>query len=342
MPVRMMTVRMIITLGAASSALITATPALAQQEIPYDERVYEYGQPVVQGEIQDERPVVFRSDPVVQPIAQPQPVIREEESIEPVRTVRYIKGPAYQARPVQTLPVQTLPVQSREVEYVEPVAASGAVRYVQPAQQIPHTAPYPAAHPQQHTYAQPAPAYATPAYAPAQRHAGYDREAWLDECRDRIRGRQRGSNGGIIGGLLGAIAGGVAGNRIFDSERLAGTLIGGGFGGLAGLAIGSLIGGRDRGRDIDECEDYLTRWEYQQQQRYQGGYQGAYGYQQGYTQGYMMVPVTVAIPQRAVVREYVTTEIVTEYVDVETTEPVRRRVITRPVPVKRQRYIKGQ
>ena len=328
-----MPVRMMISLGVASSALIAATPALAQQEMTYEDRVYEYAQPVVQGEVPRDLPVVFQSDPVVQPIAESAPVVWEEEAAQPVRTVRYIKGPAHQAAPVQT----------HDVEYVETVAAAphpvqhhpvGATRYVQAAPQMHHAAPHPQAHPQHHA----APVYAPPAYAPAQHRAGYDREAWLDECRDRTRGRRRGSNGGIIGGLLGAVAGGVIGNRVYDSERLAGTLIGAGVGGLAGLAIGSVISGsgdrRDRGRD--ECEDYLTRWEYQQQHGYHGGYV--------YQQAYRMVPVTVAIPQRAIVREEITTEIVTEYVEVETIEPVRRRVIPRPapVPIKRQRYIKGQ
>ncbi len=67
------------------------------------------------------------------------------------------------------------------------------------------------------------------------------------------------------------------------------------------------------------------------------GYPG-YGYP-GYTYGYTLVPVMVAIPQRAVVRETVTEE----WVD----EPVRARAVTRsrviqrrPQPGKRIKYSK--
>jgi hypothetical protein len=115
----------------------------------------------------------------------------------------------------------------------------------------------------------------------------------------------------VIGGLLGAGVGGVIGNRAWDSERLAGTLLGAGVGGLAGVAIGSAIGAAgDRRRD-DECAWQLDR--YMVGSHAAGGYSHS-GYAPGY-HGYgyghpviAYVPVLVAIPQRAVVRETVTEE----------------------------------
>lgn len=150
----------------------------------------------------------------------------------------------------------------------------------------------------------------------------FDRAAWLDDCEDKVRGKDGKKKGGIIGALLGAIAGGVIGNRAWDSERLGATLIGAGTGGLVGLAVGSAIGGKGRS-DRDYCEAYLDRY---MMGGYGNGYHG-YGYGYGYT-GYTMVPVMVAVPQRAVVREYVTEE----WVDV----PVKHKY----KPAKKVRYIK--
>jgi hypothetical protein len=173
----------------------------------------------------------------------------------------------------------------------------------------------------------------------------FDRGAWLAECRERIRGVSREERGGIIGGLLGAAAGGVIGNRAWDGERLAGTLIGAGVGGLAGLAIGSAIGAAGDRKREDECAWHLDRY-------MAGGYPG-YGYgHHGYAQGYpgygygypaiAYVPVLVAVPQRAVVRETVTEE----WVDV----PAPARAVTRtkiireiaPAGDKRIKYRKGR
>jgi len=347
-----MTLRMMISLGAASSALIAATPALsqhrmAQQELNYEERVYEYAQPAphsVPLPLQPpEQPIVFTSDPVIQPVPAPQPVVWAEEAPAPMRTVRYIKDRGHHAAPVHTqqveYEVETIIVPHHAPHHPAPVATrtihAAPVQYAAPQHYAPPQYHSP---PQHHGYAQPA--YAPPAYAPAAQHTGFDRDAWLGECRDRIRGRSRGSNGGIIGGLLGAAVGAVVGNRVSSGERLAGTLIGGGIGGLAGLAIGSLIGGSGN-RDRGECEEYLLRWESQQ------GQYGYYGHQ-GYAQTtYTMVPVTFAIPQRAIITEHVTTEYVTEYVTEEVeVAPVHRRVIQHtpapaPQPTKRLRYIKA-
>lgn len=160
-----------------------------------------------------------------------------------------------------------------------------------------------------------------------------DRESWIAECERRTRGRDKNDTGTIIGGLLGAIGGGILGNRVWDSERLAGTLIGGGVGGLAGALIGSLFNG-DKKDDLYDCESALSTYldNYGQYGAQYAGprvasrviaapapvaYQGypAYGY--GYApqpvyyqqqQTMVMVPVTTYQQQRVVVRETVREE----------------------------------
>lgn len=190
----------------------------------------------------------------------------------------------------------------------------------------------------------------------------FDREGWLTECREQYGdGKEK---GGILGSLLGAIAGGVIGNRVADSERLAGTLIGAGVGGLAGLAIGSAIGGSGDRRKTDECEATLDQYLAGGFGPQYIGYPG-YGYATGghdhgyhhshhghhdyaYQQPVRMIPVSVPVQQRAVIREYVTYE---TYTDTETTveQPVERvRYIKErpaPTPIKRvpiPRSVKGQ
>lgn len=181
------------------------------------------------------------------------------------------------------------------------------------------------------------------AYHPGPHHPGYgphfDRDAWLRDCRERIRGVSRKDRAGVIGGLLGAAVGGVVGNRAWDSERLAGTLLGAGVGGLAGVAIGAAIGAAGDRRREDECaahlDGYLAR-----------GYPG-YGYGYGYGQ-VAYVPVMVQVPQRAVIREYVTEEVIDE--PVRASPPVYRpaprpetKILPRPAPRsdKRIKLIKG-
>jgi len=168
----------------------------------------------------------------------------------------------------------------------------------------------------------------------------FDREEWLDECRRRIRGLDREERGGVIGGLLGGIAGGIIGNRAYDTKRLAGTLLGAGIGGAAGILIGSAIGAASDRRREDECAWRLDEYLAGGHAGYGHGYPG-YGYP-AYGYGYTLMPVVVAVPQRAVVRETVTEE----YEEV----PVRARTVTRtrtihrsaPAPDKRVRMIKGK
>lgn len=179
------------------------------------------------------------------------------------------------------------------------------------------------------------------AYHPGAHHPGYgpqfDRDAWLLRCRESIRGVSKKDRAGVIGGLLGAAVGGVIGNRAWDSERLAGTLLGAGVGGLAGVAIGAAIGAAGDRRREDECAAHLD------------GYlaRGYPGYSYGYGQ-VAYVPVMVQVPQRAVVREYVTEEVIDE--PVAAANPAYRptpqpqpKILPRPAPRsdKRIKLIKG-
>ena len=187
-----------------------------------------------------------------------------------------------------------------------------------------------------------------------------DRETWLAECEARTRGTSGRKKGGIIGGLLGAIAGGIIGNRAWDSERLAGTLIGAGTGGLAGGLIGSAIGSRDE-RSYYNCEEALDRYmsarPYHPRQASRTiaphaygyapvmAYAPMYAYAPAYQQPVTMIEVREEIPQRAVVREYVTEEWVDE---IEAPRAPATRMIkeaprVRPVPVKQRptKLIKG-
>lgn len=209
----------------------------------------------------------------------------------------------------------------------------------------PYAAPYAAPYPGEYRRA-PAPVRQNPVAVPysqaeygspyANPYVGqfpqqFDRNAWLADCRAQYGDGRRQEKGGILGSLIGAIAGGVIGNRVYDSERLAGSLIGAGVGGLAGLAIGSAIGSSKDRRARDECEYTLDRY-------MSGGYDDRY-----YRQGYTMMPVTVAIPQRAVIREYITYETIEErgYVSEPVVQQSREPVYIKQRPTKRTRYIKG-
>lgn len=280
-----MTARHLLAFGSVTVAALAAAPALANPDMNYEERVYEYAQPAPP----QATDVIFRQDPVVQPLPAPRP--------------------AYAA---------PAPGADYEYEYdyeYETEAAPGPAHHPAAHHQAPYHphAMHGAAHPAQPT------SWSGPPLPPE-----FDRKAWIDECRDRIDGKDSSKKGGIIGALLGAIAGGVVGNRVWDSERLAGSLIGAGTGGLVGLAIGSAIGGSGKRSDREICEAYLDR--------YFAGYgygnhgYGYPGYGYGYGYGYTMMPVMIAVPQRAVVREYVTEE----WVDV----PVKHK------PAKKVRYIK--
>lgn len=177
--------------------------------------------------------------------------------------------------------------------------------------------------------------------------AGFDQEAWIEQCEDNIRGKTGRSRVDALGYVLGGITGGIIGNRAWRSERLAGTLIGGG----TGAILGGLIGGaaRDNRNDRAICASYLDRYMAQMQ----GGYsqpQPGYGYpapgQSGYSYccrqrpyAYRQVPVVIAVPQQRVVREYVSEEVVQEL----PVETVRIIKTTRHVPTKyvKTKYVKG-
>lgn len=234
----------------------------------------------------------------------------------------------YQQQPV----VQPIPQ-----GYVEDDAYEHGYEDAYEVEEVYRSDPYPG-------HAQPYPMHHAGPPIPPQ--PAFDREAWLDQCRAQYRdyrdnrGRR---DGGIGGGILGAAVGGVIGNRVADGDRLAGTLIGAGVGGIAGAVLGSAIGGssdrRREARAADECEAWLDRYlagGYGHAGYGQGYGQGYYGYGYGYPgygYGYAMhmtyVPVLVAVPQRAVVRETVTEE----WVEVERTHtrPVKK-VHYHPVP----------
>jgi hypothetical protein len=294
-------------IGAAAGALASAGPALAQTG-PAPQTGYEYAQPAPPAP----PPLVFRSDPVVQPVEVAPSVVAADET-----EYDYVE----EAPPPPPLPVPMAPATTVHAVQPQVMVAGAPMAYGYPGAAYPGM-PYPGG---------PYPPEA--GWGPPQ----FDREAWLDDCRDRIRGHDRRERGGIIGGLLGAIGGGIIGNRAWRSERLAGTLIGAGVGGLAGLAIGSAIGAAgDRDRD-DECALYLDRY----LSDYQPGYPG-YGYAYpAYTIAY--VPVMVAVPQRAVVHEYVTTEWVDAPAPARTvveTKIIRQTAPSKYVPAKPSKYTK--
>jgi hypothetical protein len=275
-----MTARHLLSFGTAAGALSFAMPALAQ-DAPSPDESYQFAEPApplppMPPVPPSPPPVVFQSQPVVQAVPAPigapapAPVVRREEY-------------TYRAAP-PPMP-QPMAMPAPPVAYAYPGGPAVA-------------APYPAAPYPPQAYA--APGYPPQAWGPP---PGFDRDAWLDNCRERTRGLAPRDRGGVIGGLLGAITGGVIGNRSWHGERLAGTLLGAGVGGLAGLAIGTAVDAASRRRHDDECGYYLDR--YFAPQGY--GYAGyGYGYPQYYTMTY--VPVLVAVPQHAVVRETVTTE----------------------------------
>jgi hypothetical protein len=257
--------------------------------------------------------VIFRSDPVIQPVPGPVPVPARAPHAEiESRTIEPSEAPLPPAPPLPPLPpyAESVPVPPPPGGYASPHAYG--------------------AYPAPHGYAPSAP-------------AAFDRDAWLDDCHDRIRGVDRRDRAGVIGGLLGAVAGGVIGNRAWGSERLAGTLLGAGVGGLAGVAIGSTVGAANGRRHDDECAMYLDRYAgagfesgypgYGAPYGYPGPVAAGYGYAgYGYPYGYTLVPVLVAVPQRQVVRETVTEE----WID----EPARARPVTRARTIERTRRTK--
>lgn len=280
--------RQLLAASAAAGALAFASPSIAQ------EMTYEYAQPATATP-----PVVYTTDPVVQPLP-----TEQAPSLPPAPPMHVAPPADWQNghRHAEGSPwAEPMPTPAPYSEYAAPMGG-----YPQMAYPGPVGAP---------TYG-----YGAQMPAPAPR---FDRDAWLDNCQDRLRGVKEKDRAGVIGGLLGAVAGGVAGNRIAGAgERLAGSLIGAGVGGLAGIAIGSAIGASNNHKRRAECEAYLDRYTAGYPQR--GDY--AYGYPAyGYGYGYTMVPMMVAVPQRRVVHETVTEE----WVDVPATA-VRTRRIDRP------------
>lgn len=320
-----MTARRLLALGAASCAITVATPALAQPQMTYEQRTYEYAQPAPANGM-----VIYRQQPVVQQVPSTIPT-----TSHPV---------------VQQVPAD---YQEYDVEYehAAPAATTHHVYHGAGAGYPPmahHPMPHPAPMPQ-HAGGYPYPGHTAYPGLPAD----FDRDEWLADCREGYRNPRRSNSGAVGGGILGAAVGGVIGNRVADGNRLAGTLIGAGVGGLAGLAIGSAIAGSgDRRRAREACEAWLDDY---RAGRYGGGYwqQGGYGqhgYGYGYAHGYYTmtyVPVLVAVPQRAIVRETVTEEWVEERSHSHTyhPKPAAKRVIYRkapsPTPVKRIKYRKG-
>lgn len=132
-------------------------------------------------------------------------------------------------------------------------------RYI-PAQSVPLQSA-PMQHPMNPTAPYPGgPAMYQPApMAYAAQPIVFERQQWIDECRNRTAGRSRRDRGTIIGGLLGAIGGGIAGNRIAGvGDRLLGTAVGGVAGAAGGALLGSLFNGRKR--DRYECEAALDSY----------------------------------------------------------------------------------
>lgn len=265
------------------------------------------------------------------------PALAQEMTYEYAQPAPAAPSVVYTADPV-VQPIPTPPAPPAPPPAAQWHSEAGADYTVDRAEPLPAPPPphhaYPAQMPGYAPAMQPGPGYA--AHMPTR----FDREAWLDNCQDRLRGVKEKDRAGVIGGLLGAVAGGIAGNRIAGTgERLAGSLIGAGVGGLAGIAIGSAIGASQNHKRRAECEAYLDRYMTGYPQPGGYGYPYAYGYPAyGYTYAYTMVPVMIAVPQRRVVRETV----IEEWVDVPAHTVTRERKIYRPAPKadKRIKYTK--
>ena len=296
-----MTARRLLAFTTVTGALAAAAPVLAQPAPPY-----EYAEPLPDGS------VIYRSEPVIQPLPAPAMPVPPVLSVPPLPEQSWYGEEAYEAEVTAPPPMIMHPPQNH----------GSALAH--------------------HPYAHPLPTY--PGYHSAP-PAQFDRDRWLLNCRERIRGVRREDRAGVIGGLLGAAVGGVAGNHLWDSERLAGTLLGAGVGGLAGIAIGAAIGAAGDRRREDECAMHLDRY-------IAGGYPGqgvhpaySYGYGYGYAYPAMTyVPVLVAVPQRAVIRETVTEEWVDAPAPVRTV--TETKIIRQGAPArttdKRIKRIKGR
>lgn len=316
-----MIIRTALVLSASGLAFLPGM-ALAQSTLSYDTGQYEYAQPkaeldndvVTETVTQSAAPdVVFVESPTIQqidpsapgypaaatadaplPAARTIPARASAQATTVAAVPQAQPGYVYVQQPPQVLYVYAAPaVYGQPVAYAQPSAGASRVIYrdgtvpaVQPVQQV------------QYGYGYQPGQVSTQLYLPAGAQVvAFDRSAWLDQCRARLDTYDSDSDRGeVIGALLGAAAGGVLGNRIAGSgHRTAGTLIGAGTGALAGMAVGDAIedGGRRRSGTYGQCEAYLD--DYMRQAQANAG-------QVQYSQPgqYMLLPVTVAMPQRAV------------------------------------------
>lgn len=301
--------------------------AIAQNTLSYETGQYEYAQP--KAELDDDvvtetvehtktPPVVFVEAPTIQQVdpsvttdstqpasgSEPLPASRTIPArAQTSTTVGGSDGQAYPTYVYVQQPPQVLYAYPAPVTYATPVGyaapATGTSRVIyrdaagqgasQPAQQV------------QYGYGYQPGQVSTQLYLPAGAQVvAFDRSAWLEQCRSRLDTYEKDSDRGeVIGALIGAAAGGVLGNRIAGSgNRTAGTLIGAGAGALAGMAAGDAIedGRRRRTSSYDQCEAYLD--DYMEQANANAG-----RVQYNQPGQYMLVPVTVAIPQKAVYRD---------------------------------------
>lgn len=326
-----MIIRTALVLSASSLAVLPGV-ALAQDALSYETGQYEYAQPMAELDndvvtetiVRAEEPaVVFVESPTIQPIdpsapeyrvpvetaGAPLPAARTIPARAPVHTATV--APAPQAQPgyvyVQQ-PPQVLYVYAAPTTYAAPAGYAQPVSYAQPAGGASRviyrdgTVPAaPAAQQVPYGYGYQPGQVSSQLYLPAGAQVvAFDRGAWLEECRARLDTYDNDSDRGeVIGALLGGVAGGVIGNRVAGrGNRTAGTLIGAGAGALAGMAVGDAIedGNRRRSDSYGQCEAYLD--DYMQQANANAG-----RVQYSQPGQYMLLPVTVAVPQRAVYRD---------------------------------------
>ncbi|WP_291179281.1 glycine zipper 2TM domain-containing protein [Erythrobacter sp.] len=312
----------------ASGFALQAGVGVAQETMSYETGQYEYAQP--SPELDDDvvtetatdatsttdtvsaarsippRPQapVFVSSPTIQSIDPSNPVYYSSETsaTQPAPATRTIPARAATTpvQPVQPTyvyvrqPPQVIYAYPTPVVYAQPPAGAARVIYPNAPTQAPVL-------PVQYGYGYQAGYAGAPAYLPAGAQVvAFDRNAWLEECRARLDTYESDSDRGeVIGALIGGVAGGVLGNRIAGSgNRTAGTLIGAGAGALAGMAAGDAIedGNRRRTDSYSQCQAYLD--DYMQKATASAG-----TVQYSQPGQYMLVPVTVAVPQRAVYRD---------------------------------------
>ena len=148
--------------------------------------------------------------------------------------------------------------------------------------------------------------------------------------------------GGLLGAIAGGVAGNRLWDSKRFAGTLLGAGVGGLAGAAIGSAIAA-SGDRDRIRD-DECADYLDRYMAGGYGGHGYGYPGyGYGYAHAYP-AYAYVPVMVQVPQRAIVHETVTEEWITEPVRSRTIAPTKtiRYSAPAPAPTKRTKLFKGR